>query len=130
MNVVVKSVAATESAHGVLQVWPVEVLTSAPAGSDTNSTVETAGVELKLGISKLGSDKFEQAFRAMLDAAMTRTRRMMVSVNSCGRRPHPQVISMATREVYDLQYASCRPDFGHGVQLQYSKAATDVKHTV
>jgi hypothetical protein len=93
VNVAVKSVAATESAHGVRQLCPVDVLTSAPAGSDSNSTVEAAGVAAgRLGISKLGNDMFEQAPRAMLENAMTRTRRMMVSVNSCGRRPHPQVI--------------------------------------
>jgi hypothetical protein len=88
-NVAVNSLAATDSAQGVLHVCPVDVLTSAPAGSDTNSTVEAAGVGVMFGISKLGNEKFEQAPRAMLEAAMTRTRRMMVSVNSCGRRPHP-----------------------------------------
>lgn len=89
VNVAVNSVAATDSAQGVLQVCPVEVLMSAPAGSDANSTVDAAGVGVMFGISKLGSDIFEQAPRAMQEAAVTKTRRMMISVNSCGRRPHP-----------------------------------------
>jgi hypothetical protein len=74
----------------VRQVWPVEVLTSAPGGSDSNSSVDVAGVELKLGklgISKLGSEPPEQAARAKLEATIIRTRCMMVSVNSRGRRP-------------------------------------------
>ena len=32
----------------------------------------------------------EHAASARLDAAITKTRRMMISVNSGGRRPHPQ----------------------------------------
>ena len=88
VNVAVSSFAATESAQGVRQVWPVDVLTSAPAGSDSNSNVEVAGPALKLGISKLG--KFEQAPRARLEIAMTMTRRMMVPVISRGRWPHPR----------------------------------------
>jgi hypothetical protein len=75
----------------VRQVWPVDVLTSAPGGSDSNSKVVVEGPNPKLGISKLGSEKLEQAASARLDAVMTRTRRMMISVNSCGRRPHPRV---------------------------------------
>jgi hypothetical protein len=93
VNVAVNSFAATESAQGVRQDWPVDVLTSAPGGSDSNSTVAAGAVNPKLGISKLGSEKLEQAASAKLDAVMTRTRRMMISVNSCGRRPHSRVTS-------------------------------------
>ena len=89
VNVVVNSLAAIDNAQGVRQVWPVDVLTSAPAGSEANSTVVAAGVGVRLGMSKLGSEKLEQAPRAMQEAAMARTRRMIVSVNSCGPRPHP-----------------------------------------
>jgi hypothetical protein len=82
--------------------------------------VAAAGVGVMLGISKLGSDIFEQAPRAMLEAAMTRTRRMMASVNSCGPRPHPQVIRLATREGLDLECASHRPDVSRGGHSKYS----------
>ncbi len=91
VNVAVNSFAATESAQGVRQVWPVDVLTSAPGGSDSNSRVVAGEVNPKFGISKLGSEKPAQAASAKLDIVMTRTLSMMISVNSCGRRPHFRV---------------------------------------
>jgi len=58
----------------------VDVLTSAPGGSDSNSKVVAVGVGVKLGSSRLGM--FEQAERTMLVAASTKAGRMMVSINS------------------------------------------------
>jgi N-acetylmuramic acid 6-phosphate (MurNAc-6-P) etherase len=98
VNVAVCSRAVTESEQGVRQVWPVVVLTSAPGGSDSNSTVAAGGGDWNIGKSKLGKEKPEQAARERLDAIMTRARRMVISVNSCGRRPHPLVTLQATRE--------------------------------
>ena len=82
VKVAVNSFAATASEHGVRQVWPVEVLASAPAGSDSNCTVVAAGAEagrLKLGM--LGM--LEQAPRARDSApsAMATGRFMIVSVH-------------------------------------------------
>ena len=98
MNVAVNSFAATESAQGVRQVCPVDVLTSAPGGSDSNSTVLAAGAAWKLGQSKLGKEPPEQAASAMLDAVIMKTLRIVISVNSRGLRPHPQVTLSATRK--------------------------------
>ena len=86
VKVAVNSFAATISEHGVRQVWPVDVLASAPAGSDSNCTVVAAGAEagrLKLGM--LGM--LEQAPRKRGSArdnppsAMATARFMIVSVH-------------------------------------------------
>ena len=104
VNVAVNSFAATESAQGVRQVWPVVVLTSAPGGSDSNSKVAAGVLDPRPGISKLGSERLEQAASAKQEAVMTKALSMMVSVNSCGRRPHPGVKKWTRREGYGLIY--------------------------
>jgi hypothetical protein len=43
VNVTVNSFAAIDCAQGVRHVWPVEVVASAPAGSDSNCTVVAGG---------------------------------------------------------------------------------------
>lgn len=81
VKVAVNSFEATASEHGVRQVWPVEVLASAPAGSDSNCTVVAAGAALgRLKPDMLGM--LEQAPRESdkpHSAAVT-TRFMIVSV--------------------------------------------------
>jgi hypothetical protein len=59
----VRSAAGTASAHGVRQVWLVEVLTSAPGGSDSNCKVITGGAA-----ATKKSEPDEQAASAQPDA--------------------------------------------------------------
>jgi hypothetical protein len=103
VKVAVNSFAATVSVHGVRQVWPVEVLASAPAGSDSNCTVVAAGAALgRLKLGMLGM--LEQAPSARLRArdgapsAMATARFMIVSVHPAAtgrahRNPNPDAQS-------------------------------------
>jgi len=99
VKVAVNSFAATASEHGVRQVWPVEVLASAPAGSDSNCTVVAAGAALgRLKLGMLGIPEQAPRARDSAPSAMATTRFMIVSVHPAAtgrarRNPNPDAQS-------------------------------------
>jgi hypothetical protein len=83
-NVTVNSLELTASEQGVRHDWPIEVLASAPAGSDSNCMVVAAGAAFgRSNCIQLGM--LEQAARLMAQAAIAITRLMITTVRSCGR---------------------------------------------
>lgn len=83
-NVTVNSLELIASEQGVRHDCPIEVLASAPAGSDSNCMVVAAGADLdRSNCIQLGM--LEQAARLMAQAAIAITRLMMTTVRSCGR---------------------------------------------
>jgi len=99
VKVAVNSFAATASEHGVRQVWPVEVLASAPAGSDSNCTVVAAGAALgRLKLGMLGIPEQAPRARDSAPSAMATGRFMIVSVHPAAtgrarRNPNPDAQS-------------------------------------
>ena len=126
MKVAVNSLDATASEQGVRQVWPVEVLASAPAGSDSNWTVVAEGAgdgRLKLGRLMLGMPEQPPRATDSPHNAKATTRFMILSVHTAATAARTRIPEHHLKALEDEAYKSLPPAvYTRGFVIELAKA--------